>query len=74
MNMLTTFRNAMLSAVLLLVVGCSGITPYDPPDYREEPPGSGLFTGADDEFVIYQKADEVDAAAEANKNKGTKQP
>jgi hypothetical protein len=53
----------------LLVASCAGITPYDPPDYREEPPGSGLFTGADGEFVIYQKAAEVEPDGEEKKEK-----
>ena len=64
----------MLLVALLLVAGCSGITPYDPPDYREEPPGRGLLSGADGEFVIYQKPEEVDADGETSKNKEQKQP
>ena len=64
----------MLLVALLLVAGCSGITPYDPPDSREEPPGRGLLSGADGEFVIYQKPEEVDADGETSKNKEQKQP
>ena len=52
MDKWTMLRNAMLWVALLLVAGCSGITPYDPPDYREEPPVNGLLTGKDGEFVI----------------------
>ena len=74
MVMLTMFRNAVLWASLLLFAGCSGITPYDPPDYREEPPGRGLLSGADGEFVIYRKGAEVESAGEVNKEKGPKQP
>ena len=74
MAMLTVFRNAMLWAAALLVVGCSGITPYDPPDDRENPPGRGLFSGADGEFVIYQGNVDADTDNEADQNKEQKQP
>ena len=74
MVMLTMFRNAVLWASLLLFAGCSGITPYDPPDYREEPPGRGLLSGADGEFVIYRKDAVVESAGEVNKDKAPKQP
>lgn len=53
---MSKFRAKDLIAVLtasLLVAGCAGIQPYDPPDYKEEPPGNGLLTGADGEFVIH---------------------
>ncbi len=43
----------LLSA--LLVVGCSGIKPYEPRDDREEGPEKGLFTGSQGEWVIYRK-------------------
>jgi hypothetical protein len=68
------FRNALLWVAALLVAGCAGITPYDPPDDRENPPGRGLLSGADGEFVIYQKADEADPDGEEKKNKEQKQP
>ena len=74
MVLLTTFKNAVLLVALLLVAGCSGITPYDPPDYREEPPGRGLLSGADGEFVIYQKNFEADTDSEADQNKEQKKP
>ncbi len=38
--------------VVLLVVGCAGIEPYKPRDYREEGPEKGLFTGSKGEWVI----------------------
>jgi hypothetical protein len=67
---------AALWTVVLMFAGCAGITPYDPPAHGELPPGRGLFSGADGEFVIYQKADEVDPDGEAieNKKTGQKQP
>ena len=74
MVLLTTFKNAVLLVVLLLVAGCSGITPYDPPDYREEPPGRGLLSGADGEFVIYQGNVDADTDSEADQNKEQKKP
>ena len=58
MGRLTAFRIVVLWAAVLPVAGCAGITPYDPPDYREVPPGRGLFTGAEGEFIIYSKTDE----------------
>jgi hypothetical protein len=57
-----------LSAVLLTVAGCAGITPYEPPDYRDKPPGNGVLTGADGEFVIYRKADESETGSEVGKS------
>lgn len=54
-----TTGKACLCIMLLLLAGCAGIEPYDPPDYRDNPPGQGLLSGADGEFVIYRKvADE----------------
>jgi hypothetical protein len=58
---------AALWGVVLMVAGCAGITPYDPPDYREEPPGNGLFTGAEGEFVIFRKTEEPETGSEAGK-------
>lgn len=37
-----------------ILTGCSGVKPYNPPDYRNEGTGKGLFSGEDGEFVIYQ--------------------
>ena len=37
----------------LLVVGCSGIKPYEPRDHREEGPENGLYTGSQGEWVIH---------------------
>jgi len=53
--------------VTLLFNGCSGIEPYDPPDYREEPPVHGLLTGEEGEFVIYQKVDEPQTSSGTGK-------
>jgi hypothetical protein len=46
---------SLAAAVLLLcllVTGCSGITPYQPRNHREEGPERGVFTGSKGEFVI----------------------
>ena len=51
----------------LLVIGCAGIKPYEPRDYREEGPEKGLLTGSEGEFVIFRKADEPEAGSEAGK-------
>ena len=47
-----------LLAALLLIIGCAGIQPYNPPNHREEGPQKGLFTGSEGEFVIFRRADE----------------
>jgi hypothetical protein len=72
MNRLVGHQLAALLAATMLVAGCSGIEPYDPPDYKESPPGSGLLTGKDGQFVIYRKADEPDEDIEPNKEKEAK--
>lgn len=38
--------------LLLLLTGCSGIKPYQPPNHREEGPQQGLFTGEKGAFEI----------------------
>ncbi len=45
-------RIAALLAALLLIAGCAGIQPYNPPNHREEGPEKGLFTGSQGEWVI----------------------
>ena len=51
--------------MLLMVVvmaGCAGIEPYEPPNNREEGPEKGLFTGSQGEWVILgPKTEETDA-------------
>jgi hypothetical protein len=41
-----------LVLVVLLTVGCAGIKPYKPHDYREDGPKRGLFTGSQGDWVI----------------------
>ncbi len=50
----TAFRKIMAAALLagLLVAGCSGVTPYEPRNHREEGPQQGVFTGSAGEFSI----------------------
>ena len=50
---------------VLLISSCAGVEPYDPPNYREEPPVQGLLTGEEGGFVIYQKAEEPETGREA---------
>lgn len=38
----------------LLVCGCSGFQPYEPPKYREQGLEQGLFTGPEGEWVIHR--------------------
>ena len=56
-----------LWSVMLMTAGCAEIKPYDPPDYREEPPVHGLLTGSEGEFVIYRKADKPATNSESSK-------
>lgn len=55
-------------AVLLVIVGCAGIQPYKWPDWREEGPEKGLFSGSAGEFVIYEKADETTKGTQDKKS------
>ena len=64
-------RKVWLTVVLLFIVvvmaGCAGIQPYDPPNHREEGPAKGLFTGSQGEWVILgPKAPETDAEEKKN--------
>ena len=53
--------------IVVVMAGCAGIQPYDPPNHREEGPEKGLFTGSQGEWVILgPKAPQ--AGAEENKN------
>jgi len=70
MGNLSAFRIVLLWAGALLIAGCAGIKPYDPPAYREAPPGNGLLTGADGEFVIYKKGYEPQTGSESGKRLG----
>lgn len=45
-------------AVLLffgLLAACSGVEPFAYTEVHEIPPGPGLFSGEDGEFVIYRR-------------------
>jgi hypothetical protein len=44
-----------LFVLTLLVNGCAGMEPYEPPDHREEGPKQGLFSGEEGEFVIFRR-------------------
>lgn len=49
---------AGLLAAAMLAIGlaaCSGVQPYDFVAIDEIPPGPGLFSGADGEFVLYSR-------------------
>jgi hypothetical protein len=45
-------RRLIALAVLLLLAGCAGMRPFEPPQPDEIPPGPGLFTGKKGELVI----------------------
>ena len=59
-------RKALLIGPLL-VIGCAGIEPYEPRDYREVGMEKGLLTGSEGEFVIYRKADAPETDSEVGK-------
>jgi len=64
-------RKVRWTVVLLFIVvvmaGCAGIKPYDPPNHREEGPEKGLFTGSQGEWVILgPKAPEPTAEEKKN--------
>ena len=40
-------------ALMVFIVGCSGITPIELRNEREEGPQKGLFSGSAGEFVIF---------------------
>lgn len=56
-----------LLVALLLLVGCAGMEPYEPPDHQGEGPEKGLFTGSEGEFVILQKPDQPKEVSEDKK-------
>ena len=59
MNRLAHLLASVLTAAVL-ITGCSGLEPYDPPDDKEVPPVNGLLTGEDGAFVIKVNRDEND--------------
>jgi hypothetical protein len=75
---LTFRRNLLWFGVFLIISGCTGITPYEPPNNREEGPEKGLFSGSDGGFVILRKADEPkkesDDKKSPNQPEGAAQP
>ena len=44
---------ALALALLLVLIGCADVKPFQPSNHREEGPQSGLFTGSQGEWVIY---------------------
>ncbi len=48
------FRRILATALLAgwLITGCSGVTPYEPRNHREEGPQQGVFTGSSGEFSL----------------------
>lgn len=54
--------------IMQVVVGCSGITSYEPRNTREEGPEKGIFTGSEGEFIIYRKVDDQETGSTTDKN------
>ena len=42
----------VLLLMVVVMVGCAGIEPYEPRNNREEGPQKGLFTGSQGEWMI----------------------
>jgi len=55
-----------LLLLVLLVIGCAGIKPYEPRDNREEGMEKGLFSGSEGEFVIFRKEGASEPGSEAS--------
>jgi len=64
-----TVRYAVALLLLFAVAGCSGITPEELRNTREEGPEKGLFSGPDGEFVLIGPATEVKQAEEDAQSK-----
>lgn len=45
-------RKLLILLPLFLLAGCSGITPFEPRNHREEGPPNGLFSGPEGEFTL----------------------
>lgn len=64
-------RKALWFTVVLMaalaICGCTGITPYQPRDNREEGPEKGLFTGSQGEFEILRKTGAPEKGGETPK-------
>ena len=51
----TMFKlTGIVLAVSVIVTGCTGMSPYEPRNNREEGPEKGLFSGSKGEFVIFR--------------------
>ena len=46
---------ATLLLIVLLFIGCAGMTPVELRNNREEGPEKGLFSGPEGEFVLLRK-------------------
>ena len=62
-------RLFLLLLTIIFLAGCSGVTPYEPRNNREEGPENGLFSGAGGEFVIYSKVSKEDETESAGQPK-----
>ncbi|MBB1407502.1 MULTISPECIES: hypothetical protein [Pseudoalteromonas] len=51
-------RQIFLLLGVIMLAGCSGLKPYQWHDEREEGLKTGLFSGADGEFVILDNTNE----------------
>jgi hypothetical protein len=59
----------LLLLTTMFLAGCSGVTPYEPRNNREEGPENGLFSGPGGEFVISPKVSKEDETEPAGQPK-----
>lgn len=55
MRLIVTMRGLTAAMLLLALLACAGGEPLEPTRADEIPPGPGLFSGEDGEFVIYRR-------------------
>lgn len=48
-------RYPLVLLLILLMAGCADMQPFEYQAVDEIPPGSGLFSGDDGEFVIFRR-------------------
>jgi hypothetical protein len=47
-------RAVAVLTISAILAGCTGMSPYEPRNNREEGPEKGLFSGSQGEFVIFR--------------------
>jgi len=66
----TTLGMVALLVAVAIVAGCSGMTPVELRNNREEGPEQGLFSGTQGEFVIF-RGEEAAKTKQGGEKSGT---